>query len=255
LKNIDTFLFDLDGTLLPMDIDEFIGLYFNEIGRELKDLMEPKTLVKYIWSATEDMIRNTEQRTNEEVFMDSFARFVGENKLDLYRERFDKFYDTAFLKTKKCIGSTPYMKESVYILKDKGYQVAVATNPLFPRKAILHRIRWAGFEPEDFIYISCYEKNCYCKPHKKFYEEVLEDIGKKPEQCMMVGNDVQEDWLRVVWGIKTYLITDYLIHRTDEPIKCTYKGSYEDFYNFVLDLPEVEAYEDVEYTKRSLPAW
>jgi HAD superfamily hydrolase (TIGR01549 family) len=237
LKNVDTFLFDLDGTLLPMDLDEFTRLYFCEIGREFKDIMEPETLVKYIWSCTKDMISNTERRTNEEVFMDSFAKLVGEDKLNFYRERFDRFYDTAFLKTKKCIGSVPCIRESVYILKDKGYQVAIATNPLFPEKAILHRIRWAGLKPEDFIYISCYERNCYCKPNKEFYEEVLEEIGKKPEQCIMVGNDVQEDLIAGCLGMKTYLITDYLIHRTGEPIKCTYKGTYQDFYRFVMGLP------------------
>jgi len=239
LKRIDTFLFDLDGTLLPMDIDEFAQHYFYEIGRAFMDIIDPKTLIGYIWSATRDMINNVERRTNEVIFMESFAKAVGEDKLELYKKRFDMFYDTDYLKTKKCIGHSPYIRESVYILKEKGYRLAIATNPLFPKKAILHRIKWAGFEPEDFIYISCYEQNCYCKPHKEFYEEVLQDIGKKPEECIMVGNDVQEDLVAGCLGIKTFLITDYLIHRTDEPIKCTYKGSYKDFYEFVVKLPSL----------------
>ena len=66
---------------------------------------------------------------------------------------------------------------------------------------------------------------------------MLEEIGKKPEQCIMVGNDVQEDLIAGCLGMKTYLITDYLIHRTGEPIKCTYKGTYHDFYRFVMGLP------------------
>jgi FMN phosphatase YigB (HAD superfamily) len=122
-------------------------------------------------------------------------------------------------------------------LKSKGYKLVIATNPLFPLKAILHRINWAGLDPDDFIYISSYEKNHYCKPQVKFYEEVLNGIGRKPEECMMVGNDVQEDLISGSLGVKTFLIKDYLLHRTNEPIKTDYSGSYEDFYQFVDALP------------------
>ncbi|MDN5276814.1 MAG: hypothetical protein PWR01_779 [Clostridiales bacterium] len=237
LRGVDTFLFDLDGTLLPMDIDEFTVLYFKEMSKVFSDLIEPERLVKYVWAATKDMINNTGQRTNEEVFMESFAKLVGEDKIHIYKDRFDAFYDEGFLNTRKCVRDVPFMRESVRILKEKGYDVAIATNPLFPRKAIVHRIQWAGFKPGDFIYISCYENNRFCKPNVGFYQEVLRDIGKHPHQCIMVGNDVQEDLVAASLGMKTFLITDYLIHRTDEPIESTYKGSYEDFYKFVKQLP------------------
>lgn len=237
LRGIDTFLFDLDGTLLPMDMDEFTQLYFKEVAKAFKDLIEPDRLIKYIWIATKDMIGNAGQCTNQEVFMDSFAKLVGEDKLHVYRERLDAFYDGGFLNTRQCVKDVPIIKESVLMLKEKGYDVAIATNPLFPKKAILHRIRWAGFNPEDFIYISCYENNRFCKPNVAFYQEILRDIGKQPHQCIMVGNDVQEDLVAGFLGMKTYLITDYMLHRTSEPIDCTFMGSYEDFYKFVRQLP------------------
>ncbi|MDD2504058.1 MAG: hypothetical protein PHG58_09485 [Clostridia bacterium] len=34
---LDTILFDLDGTLLPMDMNEFIRIYFGELGKALQD--------------------------------------------------------------------------------------------------------------------------------------------------------------------------------------------------------------------------
>lgn len=240
MRGVDTFLFDLDGTLLPMDIGEFTELYFKEMAKVFSDLIEPERIVKYVWAATKEMINNNGQRTNQEVFIDSFARLVGEDKIDAYKNRFDAFYDREFLNTRQCVRDVPFMRESVHILKEKGYDVAIATNPLFPRKAIVYRIQWAGFKPEDFIYISCYENNRFCKPNVGFYQEVLKDIGKSPHQCIMVGNDVQEDLVAASLGMKTYLITDYLIHRTDQPIECTYKGSYEDFYEFVKRLPTVD---------------
>jgi len=235
---INTFMFDLDGTLLPMDVDKFIELYFHEMGDKFKDLIHPKTLVEYVWTATREMIRNLEYRTNEEVFMEKFSALV-QGDIHEYQRRFDEFYDTSFSKVKNAVSHSPIVQESIGILKDKGYQLVIATNPLFPRKAIYERIKWAGLDPKDFMYISSYEQNHYCKPHLEFFQEVLKEIGKKPEECMMVGNDVEEDMVAGRMGIQTFLITDYMIRSSSQEIKATYQGTYEDFRNFVLQLETI----------------
>ncbi|MBZ4646893.1 MAG: hypothetical protein PWR27_1811 [Petroclostridium sp.] len=232
---IDTFLFDLDGTLLPLDIDHFMKIYFHEMGIAFSDIIAPEKLFKYIWTATEAMVQNVEHKTNEEVFMDKFSKLI-DGDIDVYKKRFDAFYDSGFLKTRKSVNSVPIMKESIDILIDKGYQLVLATNPLFPRKAIEHRIKWAGFKPEQFSFITSYEDSHYCKPQIKYYEEILKEINKLPHQCMMVGNDVQEDLIASSLGIQTFLITDYMINRDEGTIECTYKGTYEDFYKFVQNL-------------------
>ena len=201
-------------------------------------MIEPKKLVECVWTAAKAMVVNTGNKSNEEVFMDEFSKQI-DGDIGLYKERFDRFYDEGFLKLKEAAVDVPAMRESVKILKEKGYNLVIATNPVFPLKSILHRIRWAGFEPEQFSYISCYENNHYCKPQIEFYEEVLKNIGKRPEQCIMVGNDVQEDLVAGQLGMDTYLIEDYMIHRTDEEIKATYRGSYQDFFDFVMKLDPV----------------
>lgn len=235
---MNTILFDLDGTLLPMDINAFMKIYFEEMGTFFSDLISPKELAAHIWASTEIMIKNLEDKTNEDVFMEDFGgRITGD--LEIFKKRFDEFYDTAFLNVKKSVFQAPFIKESVRILKEKGYTLVIATNPLFPLKAIKHRIKWAGFEPEDFSYISSYEKNHYCKPQIKFYEEILKDISKTPEECFMIGNDVQEDLIAGKLGIKTFLINDYLLHRTKDEIISDYQGNYEDFYNFSNKLPDI----------------
>jgi FMN phosphatase YigB (HAD superfamily) len=233
---LNTILFDLDGTLLPMDADRFEKVYFNEMAGVFTDLISPKELVANIWASTKNMVANLEYRTNEEVFMEDFEKRIA-GDIKTYQTRFDAFYDHEYLKAEKTVFKQPLMKKSVSLLKEKGYQVVVATNPLFPLKAIHHRIRWAGFTPEDFSYISCYEYNHYCKPQLKYYEEILENIGKKPKECLMVGNDVQEDLVAGKLGLKTFFIKDYMLHRTNEEICSDYMGSYEDFYRFVKELP------------------
>lgn len=239
---IDTVLFDLDGTLLPLDLEHFTRIYFHEMGLLFHDLIEPEKLVRYIWTATNHMVANTEPRTNETVFMEKFAQLI-QGDLQVYQERFMEFYDHGFLKTREAVADIPAIKTSVANLKDKGYQLVVATNPLFPMKAILHRISWAGFEPSDFSYITSYEKNSFCKPQLGFYQEVLEKIAKKPEQCLMVGNDVQEDLIAGNLGISTYLITDFLINRNEEPVRSDYQGDYQDFLSFTQTLKPVSSCE------------
>ena len=236
---INTILFDLDGTMLPLNLDQFLKLYFSAMGRKFQDLIDSKTLVQYIMIATQEMVNDTDYRTNETVFMKKFAELI-QSDLSVYQKRFDEFYEREFFETKASVVDSPMMRNSVRLLKEKGYDLVIATNPLFPEKAIHHRIRWSGFEPEDFVYISSYEKNHYCKPQLHFYQEVLQETGKEPHECLMVGNDVQEDLIVAKLGIQTYLITDFLIHRTQEPITATYQGSYADFYRFVQGLPKLD---------------
>lgn len=235
---INTILFDLDGTLLPMDMKAFEKLYFKSMAAYLGDLISAEELVKNIWASTRVMIGNIEYKTNEEVFMEDFKnRITGD--IEVFKDRFDKYYDTEFINAKEAVYENKLMQESVKILKEKGYKLVIATNPLFPKKAIEHRIRWAGFQPSDFEYITNYEKNHYCKPQIQYYEEILKDIDRLPEECIMVGNDVQEDLISGKLGLKTFLIKDFLLHRTEDEIAADYQGSYEDFYEYAKELPKL----------------
>jgi FMN phosphatase YigB (HAD superfamily) len=235
---IDTVLFDLDGTLLPLKMDQFMQIYFGEMGKYFADLIEPQQLTKKIWAATERMVTSTDSRTNETVFMESFGSLI-DGDLAVYQKRFNDYYDVGFLKTRDATEANPALVAAVNSLKGKGYDLIVATNPLFPRKAIDHRIRWAGFEPGDFSYITSYERNHFCKPQPHFYHEVLRETGKLPEQCLMVGNDAQEDLVAAETGIQTFLITDYLIDRSAGAYRTDYQGASQEFLKFAQGLPTV----------------
>ncbi len=235
---INTILFDLDGTVLPLDMDKFSKIYFQELSSFFMET-DTKHLISNIWKATEAMIQNTDNKTNEDVFMETFKTLIGDGEMENYINKFDEFYDTGFLKTKAATSKNSWMEKSIIELKLKNYKLVLATNPLFPAKAIHHRIRWAGFDPSDFIYITAYEHNHFCKPQIQYYEEILSDIGKSSKECLMVGNDVQEDLIASKIGISTFLIQDHLIHRRNEEIVSDFKGHYEDFFHFVEGLPKV----------------
>lgn len=233
---ITTILFDLDGTLLPIDTEEFTEKYFMEISIKLRDYFTPEEVVKNIWDSTKYMISNIDpDKTNEEAFFEDFYERIN-HRAEIINPILNDFYEKDFNNIREISTKSKYMVDAVAMLKEKGYDLVVATNPLFPEKAILHRIEWAGLNKDDFIFISSLEKMHYCKPRLEFYEEVLEIIQRCPQHCMMVGNDIEEDMIAKNLGMKTYLIEDHIIGTITEGLIIDYRGNYEDFYEFVKAL-------------------
>lgn len=232
-----TVLFDLDGTLLPMDFDKFMKLYFYNMGVHFHGKIEPELLTKSILEATEVMVKTNDGRTNMDIFMEHFGTLIDGDMVDIKRH-FDDFYETLFANVQASTFQSEAMLKSVRLLKDKGYDLIIATNPLFPLRANIHRMNWAGLDLEMFDYMSSFEENRYCKPHIEFYQEVLAKIGKKAEECIMVGNDVFDDLPAGKIGMETYLITDCMLNKYQLENTADHTGTYEDFYQFVQSLED-----------------
>ena len=228
--------FDLDGTLLPMDMDVFIKTYFGAISKKLVQYgYNPKELVSVIWHWTGAMIKNDGKKTNEEVFWDTFVSFYGEDKLK-DTVHFDKFYEENFDELKAVCGFNPKAAETVNELKKKNLRLILATNPLFPSIATEKRTRFAGLEPDDFEFFTSYENIGYCKPSPKYYEDILNRTGLKAEECLMVGNDVGDDMVAETLGLKVFLLTDCLINNTDEDIIKYPNGDFDDLLTYIDNL-------------------
>lgn len=236
---MDTILFDLDGTLLPLDMDEFIFKYFKKLSAKFSNIFEPNILQKTIWSSTNYMINNLESdKTNMDCFFDDFKNKIDTNIEELF-PIFDEFYQNDFAELKDIVQPNPIVTEIIKNLKEKGYNLVVATNPLFPKEAIYQRIQWAGLEPSDFQLITTYENMHFCKPNIQYYEEILELTNKTPDKVMMVGNDMQEDMVSSLIGIKTFLVVDCLIDRGSPLYNINHRGSMKDFYDYVKGLPNL----------------
>ena len=223
---IKMILFDLDGTLLPMDQDAFIKKYFGLLAAKLAPYgYESTSLLDAIWSGTAAMVKNDGSKSNETVFWDSFAERFGENVRDDI-PLFDSFYRNEFAGAKEACGYNAEAAKAVSQLKERGFRVALATNPLFPAIATETRIRWAGLEPEDFELYTTYEHFCYCKPNPAYYEAVAACLHVKPEECLMVGNDVSEDMVAQTVGMKVFLLTDCLLNKKGADISVYPHGDF-----------------------------
>lgn len=239
---MNTVFFDLDGTLLPLNQEEFVKSYFSLVaGVFAKEpySYDPQALVKGIAKGTAAMVSNDGSVSNMERFWQVFAENVDKN-IRKYEKDFDAFYSNEFLKLRNITKQNKYTLECVNILKDKGYTLVAATNPLFPKAATAQRLSWAGVSYDDFEYVTTYDNCSYCKPSLDYYRGILKNIGKKPQDCLMVGNDVIEDMCTEKIGFNTYLVTDCLINPEKADISRYNNGSFEDFYRYVNDLPRVE---------------
>lgn len=206
---MNTVLFDLDGTLLPMDQEAFIRLYFGALTQKFAPHgFEPEKLIQGLWAGMKAMQQNNGVQTNEEVFWRAFTALAGEKAAD-HRADFDAFYQNEFSVAKKATACHPLAARCVRLLREKGYRVALATNPLFPQAATWARIEWAGLSPSDFALITTYENSRHCKPNPDYYrKDVLEKLGVMPEDCLMVGNDVKEDLCAEALGMQVFLLTE-----------------------------------------------
>ena len=229
-------LFDLDGTLLPMDQDTFIKAYLGGMAKKLAPHgYDPEQLVKAVYAGMKAMTTNDGSCTNEDAFWMAFTGILGERvKEDL--PIFDDYYLNEFQDVKNICGFLPEVAETVRALKEKGFRVALATTPMFPSIATESRIRWAGLEPEDFEIFTTYENYHFCKPSLNYYKEVIEKLGVEPEECLMVGNDVGEDMITEELGMKVFLLPADLINKVGKDISKYPQGDLNDLMKFVETL-------------------
>lgn len=234
--SIKAVLFDLDGTLLPMDYDGFLKLYFGNLAKRLAGYgYDPDVLVKNIWTGTKAMVMNDGSCMNETKFWDVFAEIYG---VDVLQDKvlFDDFYREDFIKAKEACGFDPMAKETVELVKKQGMKTALATNPIFPMVATRQRIAWAGLEKEDFELCTTYENIGVSKPNPAYYTEIAKRLHVTPEECLMVGNDVSEDMVAKQCGMQVFLLTDCLLNKNSEDISGYPQGGFEKLQEFIKML-------------------
>ncbi len=233
---IKTILFDLDGTLLPMDQDVFLKAYLGSLAQKLAPHgYNPDLLVKSIWKGTGAMVMNDGAARNDEVFWNTFSAIYGKDtRVD--EPIFEEFYRNEFQNVIKACGFDPRASEAIREIKSMGYKVALATNPLFPAIATHSRARWAGLNPDDFDLITTYENSYHCKPNPDYYREILGKLNLNPEECVMVGNDVNEDMVAGALGMKVFLLTDCIINKDNKDISQYPNGSFPELLDYIRSL-------------------
>lgn len=107
----------------------------------------------------------------------------------------DRFYADVYPELASCIAPVDGAADLIYRLRESDYQVVIATNPLYPEKAIKQRMAWAGLPLDDDLYefISSADTMHFSKPDPAYYGELLGRVGVEPDEALMVGDSLRND--------------------------------------------------------------
>lgn len=234
--NYKAILFDMDGTLVPMNTEEFTRGYFSFLAKKLLPFgIEKEKLVPAIWTGTAAMVRNDGTMTNDRVFWQCFEETTGISEAVVGAACLD-FYGNEFQQAKVFTQENPLAREAVKLAHEKAPLVVLATNPLFPMAGQVTRMSWVGLKRSDFDLVTSYESDSYCKPNPQYFLSVCERIGVKPEECLMIGNDEAEDmYAASLTGMTCYLVTDSLITSEKHPWQGA-RGTFADMVEMLRSL-------------------
>ncbi|MFX0043159.1 MAG: HAD family hydrolase [Candidatus Hodarchaeota archaeon] len=233
-SQIKAILFDLDGTLLEINLELFVSNYLKLLAQSVAHVIPPKKFIAKILKASKAVEENNGRKTNIETYSNAFFPLEGHSREEI-EPFFDEFYVKDFPNLQQYARRKPGARTVVQTAFDKGYDVVIATNPLLPLTAIEQRLEWAGVPVEDFPYrlITTIENSRATKSltNLHYYEQILKTIGYAAESCLMVGNE-NKDMIAGQLGMKTFLILNSNEESHQDMLVPTYKGELID----LLDL-------------------
>jgi FMN phosphatase YigB (HAD superfamily) len=207
-----TVLFDLDDTLLNNSTAGFQPAYLKALGKHLASKINPEKMIHELLKATQKMIdKNSPNGTLEDTFDQYFYPAVGFPKEEL-RPLIDNFYEEILPDLRAKTSPIPSAIRIVETTLKRGYNVGIATNPLFPRTAIYQRLEWAGLSPEKYPFsvISTYNDFHFAKPNPAYFAEVVARSGFPKSPAVMVGNSLEEDiFPSTLVGLPGFLIDGF----------------------------------------------
>ena len=241
---IKAVFFDLDGTLVPCDTDEFVKGYYKLLIKylmktDIKLDISYEELPVFIYKACEAVFKNDGSKTNRELFWEAFFRLckLDDDSKEAFIKACDHFYKNEFEEAKSLLSELDPDIPLVFDLLDDHHIIKVlATSPVFPRAATEKRITWVHKRYSDFEHVTTYENSIYCKPDLRYYKELLDLFALKADEVLMVGNDIREDMRpALALGMKTFLIERFILHDDG-----SYTGPKGDFKDLARYLKEVE---------------
>lgn len=235
-KNIRTILFDLDGTLLQVEMQEYIPNYVASLVDRLKNHSGAEQTSAAIFSAISALIRRDSGETSNETF---FFQHIAD-LLDLDRltvaDSFGDFFTGDLSHLDPLMQPLALAGELVEQSLRQGLEVVIATNPVFPRAVVEARLARAGLAQFDFRLVTCFENCRRCKPNPDYFADLLDTLDLNPNDCLMVGNDTEHDLAARKIGIPTFLVDTWLIDRCRGQFETDLRGDHSALLDYIVDI-------------------
>ena len=229
MKDYSTLLLDLDGTLLDIEVSFFFGPMVEAMHDLFRDILDMDRFRKGLFGGTEAIMvqPRSDGETNMDGFNRTFADLTGMPVPEIV-QRFQRFYTEVFPTLSRygrpVAGASDFLERA----REEGYTLCLATNPIFPASAVLERLRWSEVDPDLFPFIPGLENMSTCKPNLNYYLDLASRFDVEPSDCLMVGNDVQQDLPASEAGMGTFLVEGQVIDRGSSDLKPDARGSLED---------------------------
>ena len=232
--------FDLDGTLLPMELSDFLGTYVQSLGTFIVERGADYDLFEKAFNAGVDaMVANEGPNTNDNVFWEAFWAILPYEGID-WRAQTLEYYEKEFVKIGEDVEPDPAAAHIVKTLAEKGYPLVLATMPMFPLTAVICRVKWAGVDPDVFARITSYETSTAVKPRTRYYKELLEACGLEGRDVLMIGNNTVEDLSFAKLGAEVYIATDHLLNPAKLDMATVPHGSLAEIADWAESLGPCE---------------
>lgn len=233
---IKAILFDLDDTLLSINLAAFMARYTADLSDMLARIGRVSSPRAAAALATAYLAMQNDARddnlTNAEVFINAVKQRIDVDFEDAVVADALDFYDREVLPTRNSsiIHAVPRegAHEAIEQARDMGLIVALATNPAFSEGCLQTRLGWAHLTLDAFDLVSHIGNSHRLKPHARYFQEFVATLKLTPEECLMVGNDATRDFPRPDVGLKTA----YVGHA--RPKRAVWRG---DTAAFARELP------------------
>jgi FMN phosphatase YigB (HAD superfamily) len=241
-----TLLIDLDDTLLSNSMDTFIPAYLDALGKHYAEYTDSNKLRSAMNLGTQKMFLNDRpDRSLKNTFDLAFYPMLGITEEEV-REHNSAFYAEIFPTLGIITDARPDAVCLIDEASQRGWQIAIATNPYFPLMAILHRLTWAEIPVDEYDYaiVPSYETFHFGKPNPAFFAEMLGRIGWPSGPIVMVGNDPENDIKAAnLMGIPAYWITNEKSYPDEFP-KAKAAGNLNDIIPWIDVTPEEDLIPD-----------
>ena len=208
---IKAVLFDMDETLLDINLEAFLISYQAKLDQILSDisgipaykLAIPMTKA---YLALSDKNRQ-DKLTNAQLFNKVIFDETGIPLDDPYVADAIAYFETSILP--QCNNALIHGKPKsgahlcVNKAKDLGLKVGLATNPTFSKNCIACRMKWGEIDTYEMDHITYMENSRRLKPSALYFQQTAQALGLRPEECLMVGNDPKRDICMSDIGMKT----------------------------------------------------
>ena len=202
---IRTVLFDLDGTLLDIDVDNFIETYTRSVAERLMPDDKERGLAVLAGSTYAMLAPEVNEDSNQACLLRKLSDTLDRSPADLWRaiHHASKEILPGLRAMAKPIAGAA---DVVRAMHERGLKVVVATMPIYPRDVMLERLRWAGVQSDWIDHVACLEANRSAKPHRSYFLEMADAVGAQAEECLMVGDDEDQDMPALSAGMAVHLL-------------------------------------------------